>query len=288
MDYKVFKSTNKMIILEKGINTDYIYTLLTSLFYVNSQSINKILDLYFIRDENDYDKRLYLQEFIRSYIIPQLRQGLSIEKKIINRLRIFLYRIGLFDKIKKDTEVLCKLDICNFYEYLISDILNYNIIFEIIDIQNNVTLNKVFSMIELDVKSDTKIKKIVNLTTEINKWISTNILKPNSYYKFKNIPQLIPIKINRINNSPNIYINIMEGIKFNSNSDNIQQLIVFEIHSIICKDEKNNYYSIVKQYNEWFGFSENRIPSNFIIDMKNINQVKKIMLETEFIIYKIN
>lgn len=279
MSFKIFKSSNKMLILEKGMNTDYIYTLLTSLFYVNSQSVNKILDLSFVKNNLEINNALYLQEFIRSYIITHLRQGFSIEKKIVNRFRIFLYRIGLFDQIKNDNMILPKLNIFMFYEYLISDIFNYKLNFEIVDILNNITTEKLYNMIEIN-----SSEKIIDLSKEVDKWISTNILRPNCYYKFKYIPSIIPIKINKSNE----YVNIMEGIKFKSNSDNIQQLIIFEIHSIICKDEEGNYYSIVKQNSEWFGFSENRIPSNFIVDLQNFDQVKKIMSETELVFYKSN
>lgn len=279
MSFKIFKSSNKMLILEKGMNTDYIYTLLTSLFYVNSHSVNKILDLSFVKNNLEINNALYLQEFIRSYIITHLRQGFSIEKKIVNRFRIFLYRIGLFNQIKNDDMILPKLNIFMFYEYLISNIFNYKLNFEIVDILNNITTEKLYNMIEIN-----SSEKIIDLSKEVDKWISTNILRPNCYYKFKYIPSIIPIKINKSNG----YVNIMEGIKFKSNSDNIQQLIIFEIHSIICKDEEGNYYSIVKQNSEWFGFSENRIPSNFIVDLQNFDQVKKIMSETELVFYKSN
>lgn len=277
MDYNIFKTHNKMLILEKGINTDYIYSLLISLFYADSESIKKIFELYFVNitDENMIFETIYIQEFIKTRIINPLKRGYSIKKNNINILRMFLYHIGFLN----NADVLDKPDISNFYSYLISNIFNYTINFEIVNAKDNVITNYKLDYININIKDE---KKIIDLSSEINKWIGKNIIKPNYYYKFKDIPMIIPIKINH----KNCFINIMNGFKFDSNSDNIQKSIIFEIHSLICKDDDNNYYSIIKHNKEWIGFSDNRTPSNFVVDMKNIEQVKNIMYDICFVFYK--
>jgi len=77
------------IILEDGYNCDYLYGLVISLFYTQSNSINKLLNNNF-NDCNTY----FIQEYIKLKIITPLYNNVAIEINVINRFRMFLYYCG--------------------------------------------------------------------------------------------------------------------------------------------------------------------------------------------------
>ena len=135
-----------------------------------------------------------------------------------------------------------------------------------------------------DVDKDNKIL----LSSMVDNWVSKNIGDNN--YKFENIPFFIPIYIDMRDPYTKLnikYINIMEGLSFKNICDNLQKIIIWEINSIICQTVTGHYYTLINYGSEWIGFSDNRIPSNWIVDMSNISTVKKIMKEVRMVFYKL-
>jgi hypothetical protein len=57
---------------------------------------------------------------------------------------------------------------------------------------------------------------------------------------------------------------------------------------MICQTIDGYHYSIIKDgVDEWMGFSDKKIPSNWRLDVKDILVVKKIMQEVRVVFYKI-
>jgi hypothetical protein len=285
--YEIFDDRSDMIYLERSINSDYLYSLITALFYVHSSSINKIVDLEYINDDNP-NLRLknnniynvyYVREYIKHNLIYKLRDGLSINSKNLNILRMYLFRCGMIPNINNYLE---NYTVEYFYKFLICNMMNYKIKFELINTKTNEEQIKICPYLNISI--DEESGRIINLTNCIGKWIENNIINDNVYFRFEEPPTIIPILIN---NNKNKYLNVMNNIQIISNTDKIQKNIIWSLMSLICKDENGKYYTIVKKQGDWIGFSENRQPSNFIVNMKDVYQVKSIMKQIVFLFYKI-
>lgn len=264
------------IILENGYNTDYIYSVLISLFYVSNIGTTELMN----NNMND-SNATYIQEYIKTKIIYQIQNHKSIESKIINKLRLFLYNCGW---LKNENKLIVeKESVDKFYKFLISKTFGYNI--KIIKIMNNKENNYSYDMIHLTEKhiEDTN-DRIVNVSSLLSKWIDIE-MQDCMGYKFDKLPFLIPIYVD----IDDKYINVFEGIKFNNNGDAIQQSLIWDFHSLICKSENGDYYSIIRDKNgNLINMSDNNIPSDHIIDDTNILSVKKIMREIKIIFYKLS
>lgn len=263
------------IILENGYNTDYIYSLLISLFHAPINGSSDILN-----NDNGDTNSLYIQEYIKTKFIYQIQNQISIESKIINKLRLFLYNCGW---LKNDNKMIIEREtIDKFYCFLMSKTFGYNI--KILKIMNNKEYVQDYDMIYLtDKHIENMDDKIVNISSMLSKWIDIE-MNDCIGYKFEKIPFLIPIFVDI-----NKYINIFEGITFNNNGDNIQNKLIWDFHSLICKSENGEYYSVIRNNNnDLLIVTDNNIPAGCIIDNSNISYVKKIMREIKCIFYKLN
>lgn len=270
------------IILESGYNTDYIYSLIISLFYNPSNNIYNI-----INNDTKNSSTYYIQEYIRYHFGSIINKNISLESHIVCKLRLFLYNCGWLKQHSID--IIAKQNIADFYKFLICDIFEYSLNIIKINKNTNKSDNIIFNIIKVSKENDNKTKEnIVSLSSMIDNWVSKNIGIDN--YKFENIPFFIPVYIDMIDPYTKLntkYINIMEGLSFKNICDNLQSTIIWEINSLVCQTKSGHYYSIINFNNKWIGFSDNRVPSNWKIDMSDIPTVKKIMQEVRMVFYKL-
>lgn len=278
------------IILEDGYNSDYIYSLLISLFYIPTDGSNKI-----INTDNNFVDSYYIQEYIKGKFIYPIHRDITIRSSVINKLRLFLYNCGWLKNNNKN--ILTKGNLDEFYSFLICKMLNTTIKITIIDFDNNSFLVKNTDFIKITdehiFNTDNAINsKIVNLSDAVNTWFDKEVTNGNiTSYKFDDIPLLIPIYLDIKDPDTGCnkrYIDIMEGLQFKNNGDKIQSMMIWEIHSLICQSDTGNYYSIIYNHDDnMIMFSDKHIPSNRVIEFHNIPIIKKIMREVRFVFYKL-
>lgn len=277
------------LLLENGYNTSYIYSLIISLFYLPSDSLNKLLNNDSI-NSNTY----YIQEYIKAKLIYPIQRNNSISSDVINKFRNYLFMCGW---MKESKNILENKNIKNFYVFMISKMMNYNIKFLRVPSENNYNDDKLIDssydknidIITIDDsiidKLTSKQKKIVTINEVINIWLNENISENEKYsYKFNEIPLLIPIYIDY--NKNRILLDILNNVVFENINDKFQKSLSWDFHSMICQDKENNYYSIINHNNNWLIFSDNIIPSVQFVEMNNIYDVKKIIYDCKFIFYK--
>lgn len=271
------------IILEDGYHSDYIYSVLISLFYSQCDGLNKL-----INTDTDNSNTYYLQEYIKRKFIYQLHKNLSIEACIVNKLRIFLYNCGWLRDEKKN--LLDHCNVCDFYDFIICDMMDYHIkIIKNNPESNNIIINY-FHITDKHISENNNNVDVINLTTMLSNWMKSNV---EEKYTFKSLPELIPIYLDIRDNTTKLNrkcVNIMEGIRFDDNQNKLQRSVIWEFHSMICQDANFNYYSVVPDNNAYtyIGFSDKKIPSNWIINLKNENDVIKIMREVRMVFYKLH
>lgn len=271
------------IILESGYNTDYIYSLIISLFYNPSNNIYNL-----INNDTKNSSTYYIQEYIKYHFGSIIHKNISLESHIVCKLRLYLYNCGWLKQ--NSIEIIAKSNIIDFYKFLICDIFEYSLNIIKIDKDTNKSNNMIFDMITVSKENANIITKenVISLSSMIDNWITKNMGDNN--YKFENIPFFIPVYIDMTDPYTKLntkYINIMEGLHFKNICDNLQTTIIWEINSIICQTNIGQYYSIIKFNNRWTGYSDNRFPSNWEIDMTDIPTVKKIMKEVKMVFYKL-
>jgi hypothetical protein len=283
----IYNETNIIpCVIEGGFCTSYINALLSALFYKNNEHLHNLL----ISDPTN-SSGYYLQEIIKTNYIEPLRRHYTIKSDILNEIRNYILINGyltnesIINSIKSQS-------INKLYEFLL-DYLNGNKLeFEIMKIKDGVLVDKdkdktyKTSIIKFDVskiKEDTSIKKLF-----LN-WLNTEILKEQEdyyCYNLKNIPAYVSFYFNRNNN---IMIDIMRKIKFFNNCDPTQNYIKYKIHSLICKDENNNYYSVLTTFNnKWIMLTENKIPSMEYIILNDDDLNEKIKKEVVFVMYTLD
>lgn len=160
------------IILEDGYNTDYIYSVVTALFYTPTDGANKILNT----DGTDINS-YYVQEYIKSKFIYQIHRNISIDSVTINKFRMFLYNCGWLSK-----DILFHSSIDDFYTFLVYELLNYKIMISFVfDIEKIDSIEtKTYDMIKitseyLDNNTNEINNKIVNLSDLVKKWMKKNV-----------------------------------------------------------------------------------------------------------------
>ena len=163
-----------ILVLEDGYNTDYIYSIITALFYSSSDGVNKILN-YDSNNSNTY----YIQEFIKYKLIMPIHRNMSIESETINKFRVFLYNCGWLKNTSNN--ILDKVNLVDFFKFIIVNMLEYKFIISKIDIINNISKDYKYDMIHLtDEHLFTGVSdpKIINLSTMVDRWIQKILLCP--------------------------------------------------------------------------------------------------------------
>ena len=269
-------------IVEDGLNTSYIDSLLIALFYTQTHLQNMLFQ------QPQDSKFVYLQELILNNFVNKIKKNYSIESSIINEIRNYSFVCDW----KKNTYNLTGLfNVVDYFEFLTKGFDYNNLEIDIIEINRTKEFMKqlVIPYIEVVPKYDTNIKDL------IDDWKNKIIRSNNKFisYNFKEIPLMIPIYINRkeINGSINVNkVDIYKKVKFKGKRVNLINDCEWNIHSIICHSSSGggNYYSLIKNNNEWNIFSNNKIPSLSSFDMKNVNMCNKIKQECVLILYIYN
>lgn len=264
------------LLVEDGLNTSYIDTLLISLFYKSTHLYDMLSNI----PENI--KFAYLQDMIMSNFVEQIKRTYSIDISILNEIRNYSILCGW-----KDSPNMT--DFFNVIDYLsfLSDGFNYGgISYELYYINKMQSYDIVASNtikyinIKLEIDEDVTVKKL------LDDWVDKKLLKYNdihTYYKFKEIPMFIPIYFERLINEcwNNCKIDFFKKIKFNSSEHEYSWII----HSLICITNKK-YYSIINNDNKWYIFSNEKIPSLNEIDITNVDFANKIKQECILAIYR--
>lgn len=292
------------IIIEDGYNTSYLDSLLIALFYSQSNIYNLLLE-----NNPSNINMIYFQELIKNKFIYNIKNCISINKDIINYIRLYLINCGWGN----NNDYLKNYRVEELYTFLINNIYDLSIEYKKTlteNYKNNIYTNTIcyqkdpFITLNLDNTLNTdltslfnnwkKSKEIIDNSFDINNYsfnysqfdnIINNDIKK---FHFSNIiiktPIILTFYINRFSNDT-IYktpIDIKKKIKIYDDNN-----ITLTIFTIICFDyELNKYYTILKINNIWYIFSNSSIPSIKKIDLKIENNVNKIMKECIFVIYQ--
>ena len=92
------------ILLEAGHNTSGIYSIITSLFYCRSESINHILN-----SDITNIGTAYIQEYIKNEIIGRLQFSKSMPVYYVNRFRYLLLNYGWKKEYRNNLDKILNL-----------------------------------------------------------------------------------------------------------------------------------------------------------------------------------
>lgn len=304
-------SNEQYFVVENGINTCYIDSVLMGLFYTPSTIYYNMLEC-----DPKSDLFLYFQEMIKYNFIDQVRKNKSVTSDTMNSIRNYLYFNAGWLK-NNDNELLEQQDISEFYTYIIDNLNNQYIeiirttITEGIDSKNDNGILEKIPFITLnipDVSPDVLLD--ISIRDMIKNWLTNNpiTIKRETFvdgkkviknvpglnvYKINNIPQIVPLYINRFisNDSKrnNAKIDIKEKIRLFDEKDDLGK-IKWNIHSVICHTgdtiKNGHYYTLLINANKWLLFDDMSIPCISEVEMSNKILIDKIKSEAIFIIYK--
>jgi hypothetical protein len=258
-------NNNKIpFIVESALNSSYIDSLFVSMFFKQSY-VQDILSEY---PQNI--SFIYLQELIFENFVCNMRRNYFIDSTIINEIRNYMILCGW----KTGSDAINIYDVQELYSFLIN---GFN--------KGKLSLNvrdqiKTLDYIEL------KITKNTNIKTLLDDYFDEFLME----YKFNDVPNFIPIYLNRNYETGNAKLNnfavdIKHGICISKNNvDEGQKNLLWTIHSIVCYSG-GHYYSIVTDGTNWYLFSNFKLPSLLKIDIKDEDLAAKIKQECVFIIY---
>lgn len=297
----------KPFIITNAGNTCYIDSLLISLFAFNS-NINTLL----MKDPKDKNA-IYLQEFIKFHFVEKVRSSISISFDTMNMIKELCFQIGW--KNKDQYEIDSQQDVSEFYEFLMDKFDGTLIEIERETLWEDGTktngkekipfipLSLPYSNQDNDLIFKSKSVSIKNM---LHTWMYDNPvsikkdlreIKGLSTYTVTNLPQIIPIAINRYNNNQNkidTSVIIQRAINlYGDNNNIIMSGVRWHIHSIICHNgitsKNGHYYAII--YNDkddqWFMFDDLATPCIWKISMKDPSIIKLIKKECVFVFYKL-
>jgi hypothetical protein len=259
-------------IVENNYNITYIDSLLMALFYnqINFTN-NKLINTEY----------LYIQGLIQYNFIDVIKKNHSLDMSILNEIRNYSIICGW----KPNENILDLYDVIDYYKFLLDGFNNNFLLFKLTNINNNKEEIKKLYYIDITLEQNNVETTIYLL---LNTWIDNNLICTYNKYNFIDIPNYIPIYIERkYNNKLNVKkIDIMKKIRF-------QQIenITYTIHSIICYSTINNHYYtlLCMTQDKWLLYNSTLKPSLFVIsDFKYCDFVNKIKQECVFIFYKLD
>lgn len=297
---------NSLFVVENGLNTCYIDSLLMALFYKQSTYLDNIL--YCEPKDSLY---IYLQEVIKHKFVTPIRNNISVLASDMNEIRLNAHICGWLAGSTPD-ELLDQQDVNEFYSFLLDVTNGQNIKIQrqtIYENNDNTEFGEIESLpfISLSVPDNTdktSVKELLNdwmnnnVVHNIEKYIiknekkELNLVNGLNFYKIINVPMFIGLSFNRFGNNQTriqTMIDVQKKIKlYHINDEN--EGLRWTIHSLIChKGESNNnghYYSIIySSDNKWLIFDDLSIPCLQEIDIKNQAVASIIQIEVVFVIY---
>lgn len=270
-------------IVQNGLNTSYLDSTLVALFYKSSH-IDQMLS-----QEPEDVRFIYLQELILSNFINPIKRNFSINSDVVNEIRNTSVICGW----KHQGNTIDLYNVLDYYKFLVNGLGCGNINFELIEFngkKNEIIKSISVYCLEIDIFEHNTIKNL------INDWITKNITTHNEefsiYYQFREIPMIIPIYLNRKNKNGDTVlcqVDIMKKIRFKKKNIKYQNMF-WTIHSVICFSNSGggNYYTITNTNNNWYMFSNDRIPSLLKINMDDKFISEKIKKESVLIFYRLS
>jgi hypothetical protein len=254
-----------MIIIEKGYNTSGLYSLFIAMFREESEGMNRLFN--YVSKTNPASA--YLQEYINQEIKNKIQSDISLKTLSVNRIKHILNYCGYYDK---EEDIIQDIEPHKLYDYLSYNVFGSHIIIE--RILNNEEILTELPYINIQLSDD----KVYNISHEIDKVLNYDM------YRFSKIPYIVPINIEREHD--NTYIDINYAISFSTCNDDIQKEFIWHICSIILKGDKG-YSAVVNKNNEWYMIDENMFPSEYMIDMSDVEVVKNISKNAVMLFYSI-
>ena len=279
-------------IIEDGYNTSYITSLFTALYYKNS-----CIEATLSKDTNNI-AFIYLQELIKTKFVDPMRKCYTVPLSSINEIRNYSMINGWDVDFRNIGSFLCEKNVVDFYDFLSSSFINQPIEIEKIsdDIKiikekyNYIVLNNIFANDSYDSCDNTRDLFIQWLNNNLIYFKDIEIKKYN--YKLNNVPNFIPLVINRFDKMGNkTYkkIDIMERFMFKDISDVSQKLIKWNIQSIICEieiDGKSHYITYSKTNDKiWVVIDDFKIPSVVCIDINDCKIKEMITTQSVMVFY---
>lgn len=247
--------------IEDGYNTSYIDSTLIALFYKPTHLHELLTEL----PENI--KFTYLQDIITTNFVEQIRKNYSISSMYVNEIRNYSIMCGW----KNGLQITNSYNASEYLNFLLNGFNVYPITIETVSSQSVTT-----SCISLTISEDSNLKNL------LSNWIDG--VTGKAQYKFVDLPQLIPICVERTQDG--CKIDIMKKIQFNNNKT--QNNASWIIHSLICQT-RSHYYSLVYTvYGDWYLFDNNKLPSVIKVDITDSNIAEKIKQECVVVLYRID
>lgn len=269
-------------VVANGLNTSYIDTLLMALFYKSSH-LRTILSQY-----PEQSKFIYLQELINNNFIDNIKNGYSVDSSIMNEIRNYSIVCGW----KDGCNIIDLYSVTDYMKFLMKGIGFGQIDFEFVEFSD--TENEKVKTLSINY-IDVMINENTNVNILLENWYNQNIKNPPEKLsvlcnRFKELPILIPIYFNR-NNGFSYQVDIKKRIKFKKNNDYTQNNASWVIHSLICFSNSGggNYYSVLKaDTDQWYHFSNDKIPSLMKIKISDFDISNKIKQECVMAIYRLD
>ena len=159
---------NKPFILEKGYNTSGLYAFLTSMFYQNSEYINKILNT-----DNDDVSIIYFQEFLKIEIISRLHSGKSLTVNQVGRFRNLLYKYGWRKNMFSNIDaLLLDPNPADIYDFLFAQKMKNILLFERVERYENRVDILPYNIIEISSCDICHTNNVINLSESVRNWVN--------------------------------------------------------------------------------------------------------------------
>lgn len=302
--------SKNLFIVENGLNTCYIDSLLMALFYKPSTYLDSLLHT----DPKNLNS-IYLQEIIKNKFVDQVRKNNSVMADVINEIRIYAHECGwLVGTTNEFDELFEQQDVNELYSFLLDTIngtlieIQRQTISEGFENKSDISELESIPFINLTVPDnarETSIKELLNNwmnhnTVDIQREIidengmnKLEYVKGLNIYKIVNVPTFIALSLNRFNNNINkrieAKVDIQKRIKLHHIYDNNDGLR-WKIHSIICHRgdtlKSGHYYSVLfASDNTWLLFDDQSVPCLKEIQIKDTEISETIKREIVFVIY---
>jgi hypothetical protein len=277
-------------VIADGLNTSYIDSLLMGLFY-RTTHLQEMLS-----KSPEKSKFAYLQDLMNN-VIDQTRRNFSVDSSYINEIRNYSFICGWKDNLSL-TELY---NVVDYLDFIMKGFDFEGINCEVIELSKNSQdeMAKSLKLNYIEVNVNTSNKDNIDIKTLLEDWINSNLIEKNknslTYYHFKELPMLIPIYVNRLDEnkqSVNTSVDIKKRIRFYKNNDKTQLSMEWIIHSIICFSSSGNgrYYTIINVDNDdwqWYLFSNDKLPSLVKINISDSDISNKIKQECVLVLYRL-
>jgi len=298
------KEIKTLFIVENGLNTCYIDSLLMALFYKPSTYLDNLL----ITEPKD-PNYIYLQSIIKLKFVDVVRKNISITADVINEIRIFSNICGW--KYDMPDELTEQQDVNEFYTFLMDKMntplieIQRQTISEALTDKNDIGSIEKIPFINLHIQeneNETSIKELLNIwmnhnPIDVNREIIDDVgikrltsVKALNVYRIVNVPMFIGLSLNRFPGGKRLdtMIDIQKKIKLYQYDS--QDGLRWRIHSVICHKgetpKAGHYYSaLFDGDNSWLLFDDQSIPSLKEVNIKDTEISDTIKREAVFAIY---